>query len=161
MNHGVISQIKIAESPVFNFDFNPHKKRFMETQKKTVLIKRSLIAMSGAWLLASVGFALAEGGGTFSDILGLLFYTGIFVGMAWLAFIFPFLKTIYKISQIEKLKLLFPLLTGIYGSITFIILFTLIFAREWLGFEMFASSLNILAFSVGTIWGLLFILQKK
>ncbi len=134
----------------------------MSDIKKSLLVKRSLLAMLIAGVLSSVVFVIIEGSsGSISDIFGVLFYVLFLASLAWLAFLFPFLRFLHKISVSKSYPLVFPFLMAAYGSVAFVILFSLVFAREWLGFELFAAPLNILAASVGLVWGSVFMILNR
>ena len=97
------------------------------TQIKKVNQTLSFFSMTVAWLVMNFLFIIYQFflNGRATDILAMLFWTGIFIFIAWLLFIILPLNLLNHSRPIFK-PIIFPFIAGLYGAITFIIIVSLI-----------------------------------
>jgi hypothetical protein len=120
------------------------------TQIKKVNQTLSFFSMTVAWLVMNFLFIIYQFflNGRATDILAMLFWTGIFIFIAWLLFIILPLNLLNHSRPIFK-PIIFPFIAGLYGAITFIIIVGGIFWDKNL-----VISFVSLAFVAGLIFGL-------
>jgi len=143
-----ISFIKRQQSLFCNF-----------TIMKKFIIK-SLVAMLISWIIACVILVISEGTGSGLSGIGGFFLMGLmFVVIAWLIFILPFIKIIKRLMENDKLKFVFPIFTSIYGFLAFVLIFSVFTGfSEFITFLTQPTTISVAAAGVGLLWGLIFVL---
>ncbi len=126
---------------------------------KTFILK-SLVAIFLAWVVACIGVVILEGkGSVMADIFGFFVVGLVFIAVAWLVFLLPFMRLIKKAVEAPKLKYGFPILSAIYAFLVFTLLFSAVTGfSEFSIFFQTPTTVTVTAAAVGCIWGLALIL---
>ena len=127
-------------------------------------IIKSISAMLIAWALVCIGLVIIEGNQDgIAGISGLFLMGLIFIILAWLVFILPFLKLmIRKLAESNIVRFLFPFFTAFYGFFAFVCIFCLLTLEFSIFIDFFkgTSLLGNTSLSVGFLWGLIFLIFK-
>jgi hypothetical protein len=120
------------------------------TEIKKVKQTLGFFSMTIAWLLLNFLFIVYQIilDGRATDVWAMVFWTGIFMFIAWLFFIILPLHLLNHSRQIFKTTI-FPFISGLYGALTFTILVGGIFWDQKL-----VLNFSPLAFLAGLIFGL-------
>lgn len=120
------------------------------TEIKKIKQTLSFFSMTVAWLTMNFLFIAYQFilNGRATDVWAMVFWTGIFMFIAWLLFIILPLHLLNHSRQIFK-PTIFPFIAGLYGALTYTILVGGIFWDQKL-----VISFSPLAFLSGLIFGL-------
>jgi len=124
--------------------------------------KKASVSMAITWALGLIYYAINIKHTGSAEFFGMMFYTALVTGITLFVFIFPVIGYFDKFLNYHFLiKFIFPVIISTYAYIVMMIIFSLLFVRDFSFFiESFTEPIRVgvLASAYGFCWGILYII---